>query len=202
MTTKFDIRNHIKAERLALSPDVYHTLCSDICSRALGYLLDYKTSTSNLTLAGYATTRNEADVFPMLEDWCSPKHAIRLDPYLERLACLPRMQENSKRLSFHRWEPESSLILGKYQIAEPVAQAPELLPDIVLVPLIAFDRKGGRIGYGGGYYDATLRYLRENHRIMAIGLGFGFQEIPTIPLESFDEPLNMVITEREIITCG
>ncbi len=201
-STKPDIRTHMKAERLALSPDVYQTMCSDICTRTLGFLLDHSTMGDRLTLAGYATTQNEVDVFPLLEDWCSPKFAIRHEPYLERHACLPRVNAGSKRLTFHSWQPDSTLILGSYKVAEPEASAPETIPDVVLVPLIAFDRKGGRIGYGGGYYDATLRYLRENHRIKAIGIAFGFQEVPPIALESFDEALDIVITEREIIVMG
>ena len=192
----------MKAERLALSPDVHQTLSADIFARALAYCLELKPVGDSITLAGYSTTKNEADVYPMLEDWCSSKHAISWAPYMERHACLPTIAPHTKQLHFLQWKTDSALLLNCYAIAEPLADSPQLIPDIILVPLLAFDRSGNRLGYGAGYYDETLRELRKTKNIIAIGIAFGFQEVPQIPAESFDERLDMVITERETIDCA
>ncbi len=75
-------------------------------------------------------------------------------------------------------------------------------PTLVLVPLVAFDRKGNRVGYGAGYYDACLRDLRARGRATAIGVAFDEQEFPDIPREPQDEPLDMILTPSRIIICG
>jgi 5-formyltetrahydrofolate cyclo-ligase len=200
--SKSQLRDKIKGERLLLSPDVHQTLSADICARALAYCLELKPVGDSITLAGYSTTKNEADVYPLLEDWCSSKHAISWAPYMERHACLPAIAPPIKQLHFLQWMPDSTLMLNRYAIAEPLADAPELIPDVILVPLLAFDRSGNRLGYGAGYYDETLQNLRKIKDIVAIGVAFGFQEVAEVPAESFDERLDMVITERETIDCA
>ena len=90
---------------------------------------------------------------------------------------------------------------GVWGIRQPPPAAPEVFPDILIVPLLAFDRRGHRIGYGAGYYDMTLRQLRAQKSIVAIGLGFAVQEISAVPATPHDERLDLVLTERELIDC-
>lgn len=191
----------MRAERLALSPDVHQTMSADICKRLLDYCLEIKPAHDSIVMAGYATARNEVDVFPMLEEWASPKNTIHWEPYFERLTALPSVQPETRLMKFRAWSPESSLALNHFAIGEPLPDAAELRPDVILVPLLAFDRTGHRLGYGAGYYDETLRSIRENHFVLTIGVAFGFQETGQIPAESFDERLDLVITERELIDC-
>ena len=93
------------------------------------------------------------------------------------------------------------LVSGVWGIREPRPEAPEVAPDILLVPLIAFDRRGHRIGYGAGYYDQTINSLRAQKSVLAVGLAFAAQEIAQVPSTPRDARLDLVLTEREIIDC-
>jgi 5-formyltetrahydrofolate cyclo-ligase len=88
---------------------------------------------------------------------------------------------------------------GQWGIREPVPDAPEVAPDILIVPLACFDRAGHRIGYGAGYYDMTIHALRAQKKVVAIGIAFAAQEIPRVPATERDERLDLVLTERETI---
>lgn len=89
---------------------------------------------------------------------------------------------------------------GQWGIREPMPEAPEVKPDIVLVPLACFDRTGQRIGYGAGYYDRTIAALRARKPVTTIGLAFSVQEIPHVPATERDERLDFVLTEKETIS--
>ena len=84
-------------------------------------------------------------------------------------------------------------------IREPLKEAPVIDPDLVFVPLVCFDRRGHRIGYGAGYYDRTLTNLRAMKPVHAIGLGYGICEIAAVPYETHDQTLDAVVTEQETI---
>ncbi len=88
---------------------------------------------------------------------------------------------------------------GQWGIREPLPEAPDVKPDIVLVPLACFDRTGQRIGYGAGYYDRTIAALRAAKKITTIGLAFSLQEIPQVPATEHDQRLDFVLTEKEIL---
>jgi 5-formyltetrahydrofolate cyclo-ligase len=104
-------------------------------------------------------------------------------------------------LLFSRWRPGWALRDGPFG-----AQVPEvddfMEPEILIVPLVAFDRSGGRLGYGGGFYDRTLELLRSRRPTWAIGFAYAAQEAETLPLEPTDQPLDMVVTEAEVIRFG
>jgi 5-formyltetrahydrofolate cyclo-ligase len=90
---------------------------------------------------------------------------------------------------------------GVWGIREPKPDAPEVLPDVVIVPLLVFARDGHRIGYGAGYYDMTIAGLRAKKTIHAVGIGFAAQEIASVPSTPRDARLDLVLTEREVIDC-
>jgi 5-formyltetrahydrofolate cyclo-ligase len=102
-------------------------------------------------------------------------------------------------LIFRAWTTDTVLVRGLYGILEPSSDAEEVEPDIVLVPLAAFDQRGHRLGYGGGYYDRTLQGLRRSKRITAAGLAFSVQQMDRVPEDAHDEPLDLVLTERDVI---
>jgi 5-formyltetrahydrofolate cyclo-ligase len=102
-------------------------------------------------------------------------------------------------LIMRAWRFGAPLASVQWGIREPMPDAPEVAPDIVIVPLAAFDRHGHRIGYGAGYYDLTINALRAQKKVIAIGIAYAAQEIPKVPATERDARLDLVLTEREII---
>jgi 5-formyltetrahydrofolate cyclo-ligase len=129
-------------------------------------------------------------------------------PLLEALdaagfeVALPVTGRRGQPLVFRAWHPGDVMTLGRMNIPEPRADAPVLEPDLLFVPLAAFDRRGHRIGYGAGFYDCTLAQLRAKKPVTAIGVAYAAQEVEQVPHECHDEALDMVITERELIVCA
>lgn len=109
--------------------------------------------------------------------------------------CLPVIQPLGNPLRFRAWRSGEPLVAGTWGIQEPADTAPLVEPDILLVPLLAFDRRGMRLGYGGGYYDRTLSRLRSTKTVVAVGLAFSSQEAEDLPCNSHDERLDCVLTE-------
>jgi 5-formyltetrahydrofolate cyclo-ligase len=105
-------------------------------------------------------------------------------------------------LVFRTWSPGDRLEPGVWDIPVPLAAAPEVLPDLLLVPGLSFDRKGFRLGYGGGFYDRTLAKLRAVKPITAIGVAYHAQIVDEVVRDAFDAPLDYVMTEQETIACG
>ncbi|TRW96931.1 5-formyltetrahydrofolate cyclo-ligase [Paracoccus sp. M683] len=136
-------------------------------------------------LSGYWPMRAEAD----------PRAAMAAHP---GPVCLPVVTGKAVPLIFRAWDG-GALVGGPFGTSHPPEDAALLTPQVLIVPLAAFDRSGNRIGYGGGYYDRTLQQLRALGPVTAIGLAFAAQELPAIPAEPFDQPLDLVVTEREYI---
>jgi 5-formyltetrahydrofolate cyclo-ligase len=107
---------------------------------------------------------------------------------------LPRVAAKDAALVFHRWAPGESLQAGAYGVLQPSETAEIVSPSLLLVPLLAYDSKGYRLGYGGGYYDRTLEILKPKG-VVAIGVAFANQEIPSVPREAHDVPLDRILTE-------
>ena len=128
-------------------------------------------------------------------------------PLLENLSrhgvatALPVMQGRGTPLLFRLWKQGEPLAEAKWGIKEPLSGAAEVQPDLLFVPLAAYDRAGNRLGYGAGYYDRTLAELRAIKAITAVGVAFGIQEMAEIPVEAYDEKLDYVLTEHEWIIC-
>ena len=140
--------------------------------------------------AAYWPIRGEADPLPLLAALAAAGVTTAL-PVVERPA---------RPLIFRQWRPGDQLMPGPMGLQEPGSDSPATDPDLLFVPLAAFDRAGHRIGYGAGYYDATLAALATKQPL-AVGLAFSTQEVASIPAEPHDHPLAFVITERETIEC-
>src|SRR3569623_1134726 len=140
-------------------------------------------------VAGFSAIRTEIDPSALM-DALHARGAV---------LALPVAVGRGQPLIFRAWTRDTVLVRGLYGILEPSSDAEEVEPDIVLVPLAAFDRRGHRLGYGGGYYDRTLQGLRRTKRITAAGLAFSVQEIGELPIDAHDEPLALVLTERDVI---
>jgi 5-formyltetrahydrofolate cyclo-ligase len=137
-------------------------------------------------VSGYSPIRGEIDPASLMRNLAAQG---------ARLA-LPAVMARGKSLAFRAWSVGDRLTLGPLGILEPSPAATELVPDIMLMPLAAFDRAGHRIGYGAGHYDFTLAHLRKAKTIAAIGLAFAVQEIKTIPMQPHDVALDYVLTEK------
>ncbi|MCZ0960767.1 5-formyltetrahydrofolate cyclo-ligase [Paracoccus sp. EF6] len=108
--------------------------------------------------------------------------------------CLPVVPGKAVPLVFRQWDGEA-LVPGPFGTSHPPDSQPILTPTVLIVPLAGFDRRGNRIGYGGGYYDRTLQLLRETGDVTAIGLAFGVQELLEIPADPYDQPLDLIVTD-------
>ncbi len=142
-------------------------------------------------VSGYWPMGDEFDVRPLM---------IRLS---ERghVCALPVVVERGGALVFRRWRPGDRLIEAGFGTHEPSAQAAEAVPDIVLAPLLAFDDTGRRLGYGGGFYDRTLRALRATRQVIAVGVGYQAQRVDEVPSVDGDEKLDWIVTEEQAISC-
>ena len=105
-------------------------------------------------------------------------------------------------LTFRRWRPGEPTVPGEMNIPEPPPEAPEVEPDLLFVPLSAFDRRGHRIGYGAGHYDLTLAGLKALKPITTIGVAYSVCEVGAAPNEPHDIPLDYILTDSELIKAG
>lgn len=112
---------------------------------------------------------------------------------------LPVIIGKGQPLLFRRWEPATVLVRGSFRVMTPPPTAPEIVPRLLLVPLLAFDRAGYRLGYGGGFYDRTIAKLRNAGEALAVGVAFAALEVPAVPRDDTDQPLDWIVTEREAI---
>ncbi len=141
-------------------------------------------SPSNV-IAGYMPMGSEIDCLPLLN-----KLAAEGTPL-----CLPAVAERGEPLVFRRWTPGDPLAVSSFGVSEPLDSTSEVSPQALLVPMLAFNREGHRLGYGGGYYDRTLRALRAGGDVVAIGVAFAGQLRDKLPVSETDEPFDWVLTE-------
>jgi 5-formyltetrahydrofolate cyclo-ligase len=155
---------------------------------ALAGLADALCLPPTCVVAGYWPLEGEMDSRPLMEALAARGH---------RLA-LPVVTKAGGALEFRPWAPGEALEPGPHGTLHPVARPP-LVPQALLVPLLAFDRRGFRLGYGGGYYDRTLGDLRRGDGIVTVGLAFAAQEVECVPTDAWDIPLDLIATELGVI---
>lgn len=137
--------------------------------------------------------------------WLAIGDELDLGPTLEELSArgitvaLPCTGGSGQPLVFRSWRPGDPLVEERFGTRAPRPDAPPVDPDVVLVPLLSFDRQGYRLGYGGGFYDRTLASLRARGPVRAIGVAYAAQEVDAVPRHDGDERLDAVVTEREVI---
>lgn len=122
--------------------------------------------------------------------------------YHDFVAALPCTGAMGQPLTFRQWRDGDPLVNGPMRIPEPSPRLRQVQPDLIFAPVAAFDRRGFRAGYGGGFYDITLAGLRAHRPLPAIGLAFACQEVERIPEEDHDQPLDLILTENELIDCS
>ncbi len=154
--------------------------------------------------SGRAATQNLLDFLaPYLGEPMSAYMPIRSEidtlPAMAQLAksgplAVPFIRGNGHPLAFHRWYADAAMKSGPFGVSVPV-EVEVVTPRVVIVPLLAFDGRGYRLGYGGGYYDRTLANLRAAGRLLAVGFAYSAQEIEVVPTEPTDQSLDAVVTE-------
>jgi 5-formyltetrahydrofolate cyclo-ligase len=143
-------------------------------------------------VSAYSPLRSEINPVPLMR---------KLADAGARLA-LPVVIGRGKPLIMREWAFGQPLASGVWGIKEPLPDAPEVWPDIVIAPLAAFDRKGHRVGYGAGYYDLTINRLRVlNSSVLTVGLAYQAQHVAVVPITPRDARLDYILTEREVIDC-
>ena len=183
---KAAIRREAKARRDALPPDVRAAAAQAIAARPFPVAV-----AAGATASGFMPMKSEISPIPLLR---------ALADAGARLA-LPAIAGRGRPLVMRAYAFGDPLAAGVWGIREPLPDAPEVLPDIVLVPLLAFARSGHRVGYGAGYYDMTITALRATKTVLAVGIAFAAQEIASVPTTPRDARLDLVLTEREVIDC-
>ena len=153
-----------------------------------GYLSEVLAGYRGVPVSGYMPMRTEIDPLPAMAE------AAAHGP-----VGVPVITAKGQPLQFAHWEPDCALVEGSFKAMIP-AELVWMVPQILIVPLVAFDRAGGRLGYGGGFYDRTLQGLRAHGPVMAIGFAFAAQQDDALPLEPTDQPLDLIVTEAGIIS--
>ena len=185
--TAAEIKDRLRAEafarREAISSEIRSAAAHAICERA-PVLPDLAEAEP---VGGYWPIRSEADPRPLMGALVARGQGVALSQILH------------PRLSWRLWRPGDVLIKGGFGVREPGPDAPECFPRALLVPLAAFDRRGGRLGYGKGHFDRSIAGLSEHHPVLTVGLAYAIQEIEAVPVESHDQPLDIIVTETETI---
>lgn len=184
--SKAALRREALARRDALSPAVRVAAAEAIAARI--FPLEFK---PGAIVSGYSPVRSELNPLPLMR---------KLAGAGAKLA-LPVVVGRGKPLIMRAWDFEQPLVRGVWGIRQPTPNAPEIQPDILLVPLTVFDRQGHRIGYGAGYYDMTIAKLRAVKPIVTVGIAYAVQEVGEVPATPRDARLDLVLTEHDVIDC-
>lgn len=184
---KAALRAKARERREKISPAQREAAATALAESALSFL---DLSAAKI-ISGYYPSRDEVDCLPLLDAVEKNGHSV----------ALPFIQAKNEPLIFRAWKSGAPLEPGTFKIPVPPPSSPEVEPDIFLVPLLAFDRAGYRLGYGGGFYDRTLAQVRAKRDVVAIGIAFDEQEMSGVPHAPYDEPLDWLLTPSGPIAC-
>ncbi len=184
---KAAMREAIKARRAAINPAARRDAAMALTVRGI----DFVGPAPNAIIGAFMPIGDEINPLPLCSRLRELGHSI----------ALPRMVGKRAPLEFRLHHPGDAFFTAVWGIREPLPSAPLVLPDVVFVALLAFDKHGFRLGYSGGYYDRTLRQLRQKKPIVSIGLAFDEQSVDAVPHLDYDERLDWVLTPSGPIRC-
>jgi 5-formyltetrahydrofolate cyclo-ligase len=185
---KAELRTAALNRRDGLDSDFRRRASDIIAAKALPFVLAERPK----VVSGYWPIRSEVDARALLERLAARGTTVALPVIVDR-----------RELRFRAWRPGDPIAAAGFGTFEPRADAPEIVPDVMLVPLAGFDRTGHRIGYGKGYYDKAIAGIAAGgHRPVLIGLAFSVQEVPAVPAETHDVRLDRIVTETAVWTNG
>ena len=186
--SKAALRTVMISRRAAIAAAARARSAEAIAGMGLGWLPDV----AGATVSGFLSIGDELGTQPLLAALHSAGHPL----------CLPVMQGRDAPLLFRAWAPGDAMVTAVWGIQEPQALQPERHPAILLVPLLAVDARGWRLGYGGGYFDRTIRQIRRDRRVVTVGLAFDEQVIDAVPHLDYDERVDWVLTPTGPRACS
>lgn len=154
---------------------------------AAARLLEFLEPHAGQTISGYMPIRTEIDPLGVMARMAQ-----------SGFVTVPVIKAAGQPLAFRQWSPDAEMVAGPFGAQVPASGA-WLEPEVLIVPLVAFDRTGNRLGYGGGFYDRTLAMLRAHRPTIAVGFAYAAQEADSLPLEATDQPLDAIVTESETL---
>jgi 5-formyltetrahydrofolate cyclo-ligase len=182
-------KNTIRIQYLALRKRIDQQKAAEAAHAVAESLLKIIPATATI-VAGYRCVHGELDISVAMEKLGARGHTL----------CLPAIEAADKPLHFRRWRIGEVMEKGRYGVEVPPSGAPVFKPNIVLVPLVAFDKNGHRLGYGAGYYDRTIQGLRELEKsVEVIGVAYSIQQVEHLPFDPHDAKLDIVVTEKNTI---
>lgn len=187
MADKKTLRRVFLARRSEIPVDQKTALNQQIVARILSYLSPEESD----IIAGYFAIKGEPDVLPVLAALAA--RGLRV--------ALPVVTEKEAPLGFRLWHAGAAMVQGFAGIPEPdPATCPLVAPTVFLVPLLGFDARCHRLGYGAGYYDRTFAAIKKQQDFTAIGIAYDMQKLEKVPVDAYDYPLDAVVTDRHIYT--
>ena len=182
-----ELKERLRSEGFVRRDALEKEFRKEAAQRITAQALDFPDLQGVTPVGGYWPIRTEVNPRPLMEALLARGQDMALSQILH------------PHLSWRLWQPGDVLVKGGFGVREPGPDAPEVFPKALLVPLVAFDRRGGRIGYGKGHFDRAIAALEEQHPVLTIGLAYAVQEIDEVPIEPHDRLLDVVITEAELI---
>ena len=179
-----DQKSIVRESMLSLRKSIDAGQAADAASRVVALALSLIERYGPRVVSGYVPMRDELDCLPLLSAIAEQGIAT----------VAPVMVAKGERLIFRLWRPGDPLVPAAFGVSEPSSSAPRLEPDLLFVPLAAFDAEGFRLGYGGGFYDRTLAALRALKPVAAIGLAYDEQRVDQVPREPTDARLDAILT--------
>ena len=186
--TKSALRKAVLARRAAIAAEAAELATGAVADRMMDLLRRWPVG----AISAFRTFGDEIGTGPLL---------LRLNDAGYRIG-LPIVIGKGKPLVFRQWRPGDAMASGPYGIEQPLETAPGIEPDILIVPMAAFDTQGYRIGYGGGFYDRSLESLRADKPILAIGLAYDEQEVEQVPRGPYDARLDHLVTPARTLSFG
>ena len=188
MLKKNQIRNYSKKLRKSISKKSYVNFISQkVLSKLFKIILNNDYKLENIAI--YFPINNEISPLKILDLKCKYDFNIGL----------PKTKYNTKILDFINWDGNEKLNVSNYKTLVPANSNFLILPDVIFVPMLAFDKNFNRLGYGGGYYDTTIQYLRKKKSFLAIGLSYDKQEVENVPIANHDQKMDLIVTEKRIM---
>jgi 5-formyltetrahydrofolate cyclo-ligase len=184
---KRKMRASAKQTRAAAYSRIGASAAQKIAAHGIGFT----GAASGALVSGFSAIGDEIDPLPLMTKLGEQGFEL----------CLPVMQGRGEALIFRRWAPGDATAETIWGIREPLANAPEVEPDVVLAALLLFDAQGYRLGYGGGHYDRTLRALSEKKAIVSVGLAYDEQKVDSVPHLDYDVPLDWILTPSGALDC-
>lgn len=183
---KAKLRAEVLARRDTLSPDARQAAAEAIAAHVLPV-----EPRPGLVVSGFMPIRSEINPLPLMRRYQGTGAQL----------VLPAIAARGLPLHLRAWNAGDKLVAGQWGIREPGPDAAEIDPDVMLVPLAVFDRRGHRIGYGAGHYDRTIAGVRARKPVVAVGIAFAVQEVSDVPILPHDERLDLVLTEKGLLDC-